>query len=156
MEVGTLLDLFWDTLAEQITARRHFYREAQLVQDALIDLDRERPKASCGFAILAIDFLVMETLQGFREGVSEHFGQSRNLIVNFLKAWPPLRIYIPMGSTMDIYCYDQTPTHSLPIHAETADYPAGGHRRTHNTGCDRWPLQLQCSSNDEFNFRFES
>jgi SpoVK/Ycf46/Vps4 family AAA+-type ATPase len=39
VEVGTLLNLFWDTLEEQITARRHFYREAPLVQNALIDLD---------------------------------------------------------------------------------------------------------------------
>lgn len=38
VEVGTLLNIFWDTLEEQITARRHFYREAPLLQDALIDL----------------------------------------------------------------------------------------------------------------------
>src|SRR5262249_15686287 len=37
-EVGMLLHLFWDILEEQITARRHFYREAPLVREALIDL----------------------------------------------------------------------------------------------------------------------
>ena len=42
MEVGTLLHIFWDTLEEQITARRHFYREAPLLQDALIDLHSTR------------------------------------------------------------------------------------------------------------------
>ena len=42
MEVGALLHLFWDTLEAQITARRSFYREAPLLQDALIDLHSTR------------------------------------------------------------------------------------------------------------------
>ncbi len=37
-----------------------------------------------GFATLALDFIVLETVQGFREGKREHRGCSGQLCVNFL------------------------------------------------------------------------
>jgi len=42
-----------------------------------------------GFAILALCFLTIETLQGFREGMKDHRGCSRGLFVRFLKTWEP-------------------------------------------------------------------
>jgi hypothetical protein len=45
-----------------------------------------------GFSILAIDFLVIESLQGFREGQVNHAGKSRALITSFLKNWPVFKI----------------------------------------------------------------
>jgi hypothetical protein len=67
--------------------------------DALIALDKQGPKQSYGFAVLAIDFLVIETLQGFREGVIEHQGKSKALIVAFLKDWPPFKDNLPRGAS---------------------------------------------------------
>lgn len=54
-----------------------------------------------GFAILAIDCLVIETLQGFREGVVNHTGQSKKLFVNFLKDWDLFKICLPQGGDAD-------------------------------------------------------
>jgi hypothetical protein len=57
--------------------------------DELIKIDKTRSPQTFSFAILAIDFLIIETLQGFREGKTEHKGKdvSKNLIVNFLTQW---------------------------------------------------------------------
>ncbi len=38
-----------------------------------------------GFVIMAIDFMLIETLQSFREGVTNSSGKSRDLFVSFLK-----------------------------------------------------------------------
>ena len=55
--------------------------------DELVRLDEDKPRGTFGFAILAIDFLVLETLQGFREGEGDHHGKSKQLFVNFLSSW---------------------------------------------------------------------
>jgi hypothetical protein len=57
--------------------------------DELIKIDGSRSRQAFGFAILAIDFLVIETLQGFREGKINHKGRdvSKNLIKGFLLQW---------------------------------------------------------------------
>lgn len=40
-----------------------------------------------GFAILALDFLVIETLQGFKCGIDDHTGASAKLFKGFLNEW---------------------------------------------------------------------
>ena len=55
--------------------------------DELIKFDQSRSRQTFGFAILAIDFLVIETLQGFREGETDHIRKSERLFTNFLKQW---------------------------------------------------------------------
>jgi len=63
--------------------RRRFLEPA----DRLIEMEKDRPRKTFGFTILAIDFLVLETLQGFREGKLNHKGKSRLLIKKFLNDW---------------------------------------------------------------------
>ena len=55
--------------------------------DILIEKDKEveRGKRKFGFTILAIDSLLMETLQAFRQGICDTKSGSRELITNFLK-----------------------------------------------------------------------
>jgi hypothetical protein len=55
--------------------------------DVLISSEKNRKRRVFGFAILAIDFLVIETLQGFREGKPNHKGIGGALFTNFLKQW---------------------------------------------------------------------
>jgi hypothetical protein len=55
--------------------------------DELLRFEESRSPKMFGFAILAIDFLVIETLQGFREGVTDHTGKSERLFTNFLTQW---------------------------------------------------------------------
>ncbi|AVA22789.1 hypothetical protein [Rhizobium sp. NXC24] len=55
--------------------------------DALIEAEADKTQGTFGFAILALDFLVIETVQGFREGRINHTGQSETLFKNFLKEW---------------------------------------------------------------------
>jgi hypothetical protein len=55
--------------------------------DELIRIDKNRSRQTFGFAILAIDFLVIETLQGFWEGTIDHTGRSEHLITSFLTRW---------------------------------------------------------------------
>ena len=63
-EVGTLLHLFWDSLAEQMTARRHFYRHAPLLQDALIDLHTARLRDDLLHSTVRIDQRMVDYLVG--------------------------------------------------------------------------------------------
>jgi len=57
--------------------------------DVLIAHEISQNRRTFGFAILAIDFLVIETLQGFREGRKDHRGKgvSEGLVVEFLNCW---------------------------------------------------------------------
>src|SRR5438094_831656 len=55
--------------------------------DALITEDSKRSLKTFGFAILAIDCLLIESLQAFREGEVSHQYKSGRLIKSFLKAW---------------------------------------------------------------------
>lgn len=57
--------------------------------DQLIQSQRNDCRATFGFAILALDFLVIETIQGFREGLTNHARQSTRLFTDFLTGWKP-------------------------------------------------------------------
>jgi hypothetical protein len=72
----------WCTASEILKARicDRFFDPA----DALIRLGEGYRPQRFGFAILAIDFLVIETLQGFRDGVVNHSRRSRELFTKFL------------------------------------------------------------------------
>ena len=48
------------------------------------DEQRSPPERRYGFSILAIDCLLIETLQAFREGLTNTKGKSRDMFVNFL------------------------------------------------------------------------
>jgi hypothetical protein len=63
--------------------------------DALIDFEAQREEKTVGFTILAIDCLVIETLQGFRQGIVKHNGKSETLFVNFLIGWDVFKRYVP-------------------------------------------------------------
>ena len=59
--------------------------------DALIAYEANYSRKKFGFAILAIDCLVIETLQGIREGEINHYNKSKRLFINFLKQWSVFR-----------------------------------------------------------------
>lgn len=52
--------------------------------DVLIAHEIGHERGTFGFAILALDCLIVETLQGFREGLIDHRGKSKRLIISFL------------------------------------------------------------------------
>lgn len=59
--------------------------------DVLIEHENGQERGSFGFAILAIDCLLIETLQGFYEGLISHNGESKRLVCNFLEGrWPDI------------------------------------------------------------------
>jgi len=60
--------------------RRRFIEPVDVLIAHEIGLER----GAFGFAILAIDCLLIESLQGFREGVTDHTGKSGALIRKFL------------------------------------------------------------------------
>ena len=64
VDVGTLLSIFWDTLQEQIVARKHFHREAPLLQDALIDLAMTPFQADLVHSNVRIDRRMVDYLVG--------------------------------------------------------------------------------------------
>ncbi|PLU21097.1 hypothetical protein BMJ20_33535 [Sinorhizobium medicae] len=70
-----------DILKDRIEGR--FLKPAQ----ALIDAGEDDASTRFGFAILALDFLVIETVQGFREGLTNHDKNSTRLFKNFLLQW---------------------------------------------------------------------
>jgi len=53
----------------------------------LIELGKNYRPQRFGFAVLAIDFLVIETLQGFRDGLVDHTRKSGELFTKFLTGW---------------------------------------------------------------------
>jgi hypothetical protein len=59
--------------------------------DVLIEADKNNDRRAFGFAVLAIDFLVVETLQGFREGVVNHRNGSKRLFKSFIQNWAAFR-----------------------------------------------------------------
>jgi hypothetical protein len=63
---------------------------------ALIRAEENTTRGTFGFAILALDFLVIETIQGFREGKINHNGQSEALFKNFLKGWSVFEESVPL------------------------------------------------------------
>lgn len=79
-----------DILKDRIEGR--FLKPAQ----ALIDMAKNEPSLRFGFAILALDFLVIETVQGFREGVLKHAnGRSKELFRDFLVKWSTFKDCVP-------------------------------------------------------------
>jgi len=64
--------------------------------DALIKAEEDKTQGTFGFAILALDFLVIETIQGFREGKVNHNGQSKALFKNFLTEWSLFKESVPV------------------------------------------------------------
>lgn len=65
--------------------------------DELIRFEQGRSTRTFGFAILAIDFLVIEALQGFREGSVNHRSQNQKLFTTFLKHWSAFKDCLPPG-----------------------------------------------------------
>lgn len=72
--------------------RKRFIEPAQL----LIDSENPEGRGTNGFAVLAIDFLLIETLQGFRSGQLNHFRKSKALFEVFLSEWPPFAACVPL------------------------------------------------------------
>ena len=69
--------------------------------DELMRTEECRSRQTFGFAILAIDFLVIETLQGFREGEIDHIGKSERLIKSFLMQWDAFTNCLPQEVAPD-------------------------------------------------------
>lgn len=80
-----------DILRDRIHGR--FITPAQ----TLIDVDKNNKPQTFGFAILALDCLVVETIQGFRQGVTYHTRQSTALFKAFLSAWKPFTDCLDAG-----------------------------------------------------------
>lgn len=80
-----------DVLKDRIHGR--FIKPAQ----TLIDVDKANKPQTFGFAILALDCLVLETIQGFKEGVPNHQGHSTRLFREFLSNWQPFVACLDAG-----------------------------------------------------------
>lgn len=65
--------------------------------DVLINFEKEKLPSDkkFGFTILAIDFLLIETLQSFYQGVTNSNGQSTQLFKNFLTQRDNFKEYFP-------------------------------------------------------------
>ena len=63
--------------------------------DKLIDFEKNCLRKTFGFTILSIDCLVIETLQGFREGKTNHRGISERLFTKFLTDWDVFNECVP-------------------------------------------------------------
>lgn len=59
-----------------------------LSEDNPAKKEEQALEAPYGFAILALDFLVAETIQGFREGEVDHTGKSTKLCTSFFQRLP--------------------------------------------------------------------
>jgi len=73
--------------------RQRFLKPA----DQLIEFEKGKSRKIFGFAILTIDFLVIEMLQGFREGKINHTGESRRLFTVFLGQWNAFKECVPQN-----------------------------------------------------------
>jgi len=69
--------------------------------DALIAIEKSKKEKTFGFAILAIDCLVIETLQGFREGIINHDRRSKELFTGFLTRWDAFKSCLPRGGNAE-------------------------------------------------------
>jgi hypothetical protein len=85
----------WATAISILDARirSRFVEPAQF----LIDSENRNSRGRNGFAVLAIDFLLIETIQGFRNGLRGHNGQSKALFKSFLTSWPAFIACVPAG-----------------------------------------------------------
>lgn len=71
--------------------RSRFIEPAQL----LIDSEDDKSRGTSGFAVLAIDFMLIETIQGFKSGYTNHTGKSKDLFKAFLSEWPAFIACVP-------------------------------------------------------------
>ncbi|RLA53629.1 MAG: hypothetical protein DRR42_04230 [Gammaproteobacteria bacterium] len=71
--------------------------------DVLLAAEEAIPasKRKYGFTILAIDLLLMETLQAFKEGIDDTSGKSKSIFKNFLKESPRFSPYFPDDSSRE-------------------------------------------------------
>jgi hypothetical protein len=86
--------------------RSRFIEPAQF----LIDSENGKGPGRNGFAVLAIDFLLIETIEGFRSGRASHNGHSKALFKAFLTAWPAFAACVPPTKRADelaIKIYEQ-------------------------------------------------
>ena len=94
---GTTADWEKGILIFEARIRSRFIEPAQL----LIDVEASEKRGTNGFAVLAIDFLLIETIQGFRRGLVNHNGQSKALFKAFLASWPAFIACVPKGGSAD-------------------------------------------------------
>lgn len=83
-----------DILDDRITER--FLKPARY----LINAPLEGSQPTFGFAILALDFLVMETIQGFRDGILDHQRHSARLFTTFCENWGDLTQLVQSSLTV--------------------------------------------------------
>lgn len=86
----------WDKAFAILDARirGRFIQPAQL----LIDSEHGHGRGTNGFAVLAIDFLLIETMEGFRSGRTSHRNHSKALFKAFLTRWPAFTACVPVGN----------------------------------------------------------
>ncbi|MEO4043102.1 hypothetical protein AAFN47_15985 [Hoeflea sp. CAU 1731] len=77
--------------------RLRFIEPAQL----LINSENGKGRGKNGFAVLAIDFLLIETIQGFRSGITNHNRRSKELFTTFLTTWPTFLACVPAGKNVN-------------------------------------------------------
>ena len=77
--------------------RSRFIDPAQL----LVDSENGKVRGTNGFAVLAIDFLLIETIQGFFEGLIRHKRKSATLFNGFLSTWPAFIACVPQVQDAD-------------------------------------------------------
>ena len=85
----------WETAIRVFSSRIH----ARYIDpvDVLLKFEdhMEANKRRFGFTVLAIDLLLMETLQAFKEGQLDTKGKSKQVFKNFLKDSPHFSEYFP-------------------------------------------------------------
>jgi len=74
--------------------------------DLLIKKDNDRIPIDrrYGFTILAIDCLLIETLQSFREGLTDTKGKSKDMFINFLTQRESFKDYFKKDDAERFYC----------------------------------------------------
>lgn len=89
----------WDKAISILDARirSRFIEPAKM----LIDSELSQGRGTNGFAILAIDFLLIETIQGFRIGLVKHNRKSKELFKGFLVSWPAFTACVPQSCNTD-------------------------------------------------------
>jgi hypothetical protein len=88
----------WKIAVAMFRARMEdrFFAPVQLLIDSQVPC-----KQVHGFVVLAIDCLLMETLQGFREGLEDHKNKSTYLFTTFLTTWPVFTASLPATKSQD-------------------------------------------------------
>ena len=86
--------------AAEIASKRIYGRYLDASEELIkIDDNKKATERTFGFAILAIDFAVVETIQAWKEKLTDTSNKSKQLISKFLEEEPEYRSYFP--SVMD-------------------------------------------------------